>query len=150
MPMHEIDSGKEVHGGIVEIDDQGKMIRAASTADPGHRDDLLMAYSLLPLPDIDRVLVTNSSMRDEDKTGHTYQIFRLSDLKRLSTNDLDSPAGSYGEINPAGDRTARFSFRRQAAASSGSPGSPAIRRTQSSSTNSPALSAACLILFRII
>jgi hypothetical protein len=95
-----IDSGKAVHGGIVEIDDQGKMIRAASTADPKRPNDLLMAYSLLPLPDIDRVLVTNSSMRDEDKTGHTYQVFRLSDLKRLSTNDLDAPAGSYGEINP--------------------------------------------------
>jgi hypothetical protein len=99
MPMP-IDSGKAVHGGIVEIDDQGKLIRAASTADPKRPNDLLMAYSLLPLPDIDRVLVTNSSMRDEDKTGHTYQIFRLSDLKRLSTNDLDAPAGSYGEINP--------------------------------------------------
>ncbi len=98
--MHEIDSGKAVHGGIVEIDEEGKMIRAASTADPAHSEDLLMAYSLLPLPDIDRVLVTNSSMRDEDKTGHTYQIFRLSDLTRLSTNDLDAPAGSYGEINP--------------------------------------------------
>jgi hypothetical protein len=97
MPMHEIDSGKGVHGGIVEIDDQGKMIRAASTADPARPDDLLMAYSL---PDIDRVLVTNSSMRDEDKTGHTYQVFRLSDLTRLSTNNLDAPAGSYGEINP--------------------------------------------------
>ncbi|HEY2527244.1 MAG TPA: hypothetical protein VGJ20_04720 [Xanthobacteraceae bacterium] len=99
MPMP-IDSGKAVHGGIVEIDDQGTMIRAASTADPKRPNDLLMAYSLFPLPDIDRVLVTNSSMRDEDKTGHTYQIFRLSDLKRLSTNDLDAPAGSYGEINP--------------------------------------------------
>jgi hypothetical protein len=89
-----------MHGGIVEIDDQGKVIRSASTADPARPNDLLMAYSLLPLPDIDRVLVTNSSMRDEDRTGHTYQVFRLSDLKRLSTNDLDAPAGSYGEINP--------------------------------------------------
>jgi hypothetical protein len=100
LPMRETDPGNAVHGGIVEIDEQGKMIRAASTADPSRPDDLLMAYSLLPLPDIDRVLVTNSSMRDEDKTGHTYQIFRLSDLTRLSTNDLDAPAGSYGEINP--------------------------------------------------
>jgi hypothetical protein len=99
-PMPNTDSGKAVHGGVVEIDEEGKVIRAASTADPARPDDLLMAYSLLPLPDIDRVLVTNSSMRDEDKTGHTYQIFRLSDLTRLSTNDLDAPAGSYGEINP--------------------------------------------------
>jgi threonine dehydrogenase-like Zn-dependent dehydrogenase len=31
----------------------------------------------------DRVIVTNSSMRGQDHTGHTYQMFRLSDLKRL-------------------------------------------------------------------
>ena len=75
-------------------------MRSASTADPARPGDLLMAYSLLPLPDIDRVIVTNSSMRGQDHTGHTYQMFRLSDLKRLSTNDLDAPAGRYGEINP--------------------------------------------------
>src|ERR1041385_2029299 len=39
-------------------------------------------------------------MRDEDPNGHTYQIFRLSDLKRLSTNDLESVRGRYGEVNP--------------------------------------------------
>jgi hypothetical protein len=89
-----------VHGGIAEIDEKGRLVRAASTADPARPDDLLMAYSLLPMPDIDRVLVTNSSMRNMDMTGHTYQIFRLSDLKRLSTNDLDAPPGRYGEINP--------------------------------------------------
>jgi hypothetical protein len=98
MPMTDVGAAKGVHGGIVEIDEQGKMIRSASTADPSHPDDLLMAYSLLPMPDIDRVIVTNSSMRDEDKIGHTYQVFRLSDLKLLSTNDLD--AGHYGETNP--------------------------------------------------
>ncbi|HEX4079157.1 MAG TPA: hypothetical protein VHX61_09835 [Rhizomicrobium sp.] len=75
-------------------------MRAASTADPARPGDLLMAYSLLPLPDIDRVIVTNSSMRPEDRNGHTYQIFRLSDLKLLSTNDFDAPPGRYGEVNP--------------------------------------------------
>lgn len=79
---------------------EGRAVRSASTADPARPDDLLMAYSLLPLPDIDRVVVTNSSMRDEDRNGHTYQVFRLSDLKRLSTNDFDAPPGRYGEINP--------------------------------------------------
>jgi hypothetical protein len=89
-----------VHGGLVEIDDDGHAIRSATTADPARPGDLLMAYSLLPLPDIDRVIVTNSSMRDEDRVGHTYQVFRLSDLKRLSTNDFDAPPGHYGEVNP--------------------------------------------------
>ncbi len=95
-----IEAVKGVHGGIVEMDEEAHLIRAASTADANRPNDLLMAYSLLPMPDIDRVIVTNSSMRDEDTTGHTYQIFRLSDLKLLSTNDLDSVPGRYGEINP--------------------------------------------------
>ena len=100
MPVSDVGTQPGVHGGLVEIDDEGRAVRSASTADPSRPGDLLMAYSLLPLPDIDRVLVTNSSMRDEDRTGHTYQIFRLSDLKRLSTNDFDAPPGRYGEINP--------------------------------------------------
>lgn len=89
-----------VHGGIVEIDEDGHAIRAASTADPRHASDALMAYSLLPLPDLDRVLVTNSGMRRLDPTGHTIQIFRLSDLKLLTTQALDPGAGHYGEANP--------------------------------------------------
>jgi hypothetical protein len=89
-----------VHGGIVEIDEDGHAIRAASTADHQHADEALMAYSLLPLPDLDRVLVTNSGMRDLDPTGHTVQLFRLSDLKLLATVALDPGAGHYGEINP--------------------------------------------------
>ena len=100
MPMLDVGATPGVHGGVVEIDDEGRAVRSASTADPKRPDDLLMAYSLLPLPDIDRVIVTNSSMRDEDRTGHTYQVLRLSDLKLLSTNDFDAPPGRYGEINP--------------------------------------------------
>lgn len=93
-------AGGGSHGGIVEIDTDGHLVRSASTADAAHADDLLMAYSLLPLPDLDRVVVTNSSMRGEDKIGYTYQIFRLSDLKLLSTNAFDAPPGRYGEILP--------------------------------------------------
>ena len=89
-----------VHGGIVEIDEDGHAVRSASTADRQHADDPLMAYSLLPLPDLDRVLVTNSGMRDVDPTGHTIQMFRLSDLKLMATQALDPGAGHYGEINP--------------------------------------------------
>jgi hypothetical protein len=97
-----IDPGAQpgVHGGLVEIDDEGRALRSTSTADPARPNDLLMAYSLLPLPDLDRVIVTNSSMRDEDRNGHTYQIFRLHDLKWLSTNDFDASPGRYGEVNP--------------------------------------------------
>jgi hypothetical protein len=100
-PMTDAGASKlGMHGGLVEIDDAGSVVRTASTADPSRPDGQLMAYSLLPLPDIDRVVVTNSSMRSEDRNGHTYQVFRLSDLKLLSTTDLDRGSGNYGELNP--------------------------------------------------
>lgn len=89
-----------VHGGIVEIDEDGRAVRSASTADRQRAGDALMAYSLLPLPDMDRVLVTNSGMRGPDPTGHTVQLFRLSDLKLMTTISLDPGAGRYGEVNP--------------------------------------------------
>src|SRR5580700_7484617 len=53
-------------GGLVEIDDSGKVIRSASNADPAFTDALLMPYGLVVLPDEDRVISTNSSMHNED------------------------------------------------------------------------------------
>jgi hypothetical protein len=53
-------------GGLVEIDDQGKVIRSASNADPAFPDALLMPYSLVVLPKLDRVVSTNSSMHSQD------------------------------------------------------------------------------------
>ena len=88
------------HGGLVEIDDQGHVIRSASTADPAHPDAMLAAYSLAVLPEIDRVLVTNSGMRELDVNGHSVQVFRLSDLKLLKTLYLDTGGTRYGEVNP--------------------------------------------------
>lgn len=96
MPM----TARGVSGGIVEIDDRGRVIRSAATADPAYPDAMLMAYSLVVLPEADRVLVTNSSMHDEDPHGHSYQIFRLSDLKLLHTEYFDTGGRNYGEIDP--------------------------------------------------
>ena len=88
-------------GGLVEIDDQGKVIRSASSADPAFPDALLEPYSLVVLPEIDRVLVTNSSMHSTNVfSGVTYQIFRLSDLKLLKTSYLDIGANHYGHVSP--------------------------------------------------
>jgi 56kDa selenium binding protein (SBP56) len=87
-------------GGLVEIDDQGHVIRSASSADPAFPDALLMPYSLIPLPKIDRVVVTNSSMHDQDPRGHTFQVWRLSDLKLLKTVYFDTGGRRYGEIDP--------------------------------------------------
>jgi hypothetical protein len=88
-------------GGLVEIDDQGKVIRSASSADPAFPDALLTPYSLVVLPGIDRVVSTNSSMHDEYIfNGVTYQVWRLSDLKLLRTENLDVGANHYGQISP--------------------------------------------------
>ena len=87
-------------GGLVEIDDQGRMIRAASTADPEHPGEMLMPYSLLPLPDVDRLVVTNSSMHDVDPHGHTYQVWKLSSLKLLNTEYFDTGGEQEGDLNP--------------------------------------------------
>lgn len=93
--------GKELTGGIVEIDDRGNVVRAASNADPAHPDWPLLPYSLIPLPKIDRVLVTNSPMQDEHLLQSvTYQLFRLSDLKLLGTYQLDPGLSLSGHIDP--------------------------------------------------
>jgi hypothetical protein len=92
-------SGKS--GGLVEIDDKGKAVRWVSNADPAHRDEGLLPYSLAVLPGIDRVLVTNSPMGDDYLlTSNTYQLFRLSDLKLLGTHRLDPGAKLNGHISP--------------------------------------------------
>lgn len=88
-------------GGLVEIDDQGKVIRSASSADPAFSGALLTPYSLAILPEIDRVVSTNSSMHRENIfSGVTYQVWRLSDLKLLKTANLDIGDNRYGHISP--------------------------------------------------
>jgi hypothetical protein len=83
------------------IDDSGKVIRAASSADPAFPDALLTPYSLVILPDLDRVVSTNSAMDDDDLfRGLTYQVWRLSDLKLLKTAYFDQGDNHYAQISP--------------------------------------------------
>lgn len=97
--MHSGGRGKS--GGLVEIDDDGKLVRAVSNADPAFADNLLMPYSLAVLPEIDRVVSTNSSMHDDDLlSGNTFQVWRLSDLKLLTTRYFDPGAQGYAHISP--------------------------------------------------
>jgi 56kDa selenium binding protein (SBP56) len=88
-------------GGLVEIDDQGKVVRSVASADPAFRGALLMPYSLVVLPKIDRIVSTNSSMHDDDIfSGVTYQVWRLSDLKLLKTSYFDVGDNRYAHISP--------------------------------------------------
>ena len=93
--------GKGLTGGLVEINDKGDVVRAVSNADSDHPDWPLLPYSLMPIPAIDRVLVTNSPMQDEHLLQSvTYQMFRLSDLKLLGTYQLDPGPSLSGHIDP--------------------------------------------------
>jgi hypothetical protein len=88
-------------GGLVEIDDLGKVVRASSNADPTFPDALLSPYSLVVLPEFDRVVSTNSSMHQDDIfSGVTYQLWRLSDLKLLKTEYFDVGENRYAHISP--------------------------------------------------
>jgi len=88
-------------GGLVEIDDQGKAVRSASSADPAFPTALLTPYSAVVLPEKDRIVSTNSSMHDDDIfSGVTYQVWRLSDLKLLTTEYFDTGKNHYGQISP--------------------------------------------------
>jgi hypothetical protein len=85
----------------VEIDDQGKVVRSVSNADPAFAGALLMPYSLVVIPQIDRIVSTNSSMHDEDIfSGVTYQVWRQFDLKLLKTSFLDVGDNLYAHISP--------------------------------------------------
>jgi hypothetical protein len=98
---HSDNAGMGASGGLVEIDDSGKVIRSASSADPAFPDALLTSYGLVVLPELDRVVSTNSSMHDEDIfSGVTYQIWRLSDLKLLKTSFFDVGENRYAQISP--------------------------------------------------
>jgi hypothetical protein len=61
----------------------------------------LTPYSLVVLPDLDRVVSTNSSMHLETLfQGATYQVWRLSDLKLLKTEYFDVGKNRYAHISP--------------------------------------------------
>lgn len=90
-----------ITGGLVELDDSGQAVRSASSADAKWPDAALQPYSLAVLPNIDRVLVTNSPMQnDAPFRSNTAQLWRLSDLKLLKTFHLDPGEQLYAHISP--------------------------------------------------
>jgi len=100
---HDGPAGSDVAttGGLVEIDDQGKVVRSASSADPAFPGALLTPYSLVVVPERDRVVSTNSSMHlDSILHGATYQVWRLSDLKLLKTAYVDVGENRYSHLGP--------------------------------------------------
>lgn len=104
---HHGDAGMGGSGALLEIDDEGKVIRASSSADPAFPGALLTPYSLVVLPELDRVVSTDSSMHLENIfEGVTYQVWRLSDLKLLKTSYLEAGDNRYAQISPEEPRRA--------------------------------------------
>ncbi|MEO8141665.1 MAG: hypothetical protein ABI617_03305 [Sphingomicrobium sp.] len=84
-----------VPGGLAEIDNQGKIVRTAPlTGLP--EGEFVRPYSLAIVPKLDRIVTTSTDMHT-DGPARSVQIWRLSDLKYLSTVIL--PPGPRGGEN---------------------------------------------------
>lgn len=88
----------DASGGLVELDDRGRLLRAASAADPVDPD--LRPYSLAVVPELDRVVTTSADMRGI-KVGRSVQVWRLSDLTLLHTVLLSPGPRGDEHLHPA-------------------------------------------------
>ena len=86
-------------GGLVEMDESGRVLRSASAADTTISYRGIFPYSALPLSAHDRAVSTTTDMDDKNlkATSEWIQIWRLSDLKLLESIAL--PAGPRGDEN---------------------------------------------------
>jgi hypothetical protein len=84
-------------GGLVEMDERGTVIRSRSARDPAIVDSRLYPYSVLPIPAVDRAVLTTTDMDSGHKeaTSQWVQFWRLSDLSLLKSVAL--PPGPRGD-----------------------------------------------------
>jgi hypothetical protein len=88
----------EVAGGLAELDPAGRLVRSSEAADPA--DPELRAYSVTPIPAIDRAVSTTSDMRMEAK-GTSFQVWRLRDLSLVKTVLLPVGPSGHEHRDPA-------------------------------------------------
>ncbi|MHB8404640.1 MAG: YncE family protein [Gammaproteobacteria bacterium] len=72
-------------GGLVEFDPQGRVVRTAAAAVPGHPD--IRPYSLAVVAKLNRVVTGSADMMGA-QVSHVVQVWRLSDLKLIKTMRL--------------------------------------------------------------
>ncbi len=90
--------GNVVAGGLVELDPRGELVRAVDVADP--TDPEIRAYSVTPIPRLNRAVSTTSDMNAE-AVGTSFQVWRLDDLSLVRTVVLDAGARGYEHRDPA-------------------------------------------------
>jgi len=106
-------------GGLVELKEDGSVVRSTSAVDPGVDKDLIWPYSLVVAPKADRVVSTSTVMGWPDwkelpagswplekintKDTSQVQLWRFSDLHLLKTVTLPKDSGHHDE-NPAEPR----------------------------------------------
>ena len=84
-------------GGLVELDRQGRLVRATSARSEAVDSLQMRPYSLAVLPDIDRVVSTSTDMVAD--FGAHLQIWRLSDLTLLHTTELPRAREAEGHAH---------------------------------------------------
>jgi hypothetical protein len=90
--------GNRVAGGILELDQTGRLIRAVDAADPA--DPEIRAYSVTPIPRLNRAVSTTSDMNSQ-AAGTSFQVWRLEDLSLVKTVVLEPGARGYEHRDPA-------------------------------------------------
>lgn len=91
-------------GGIAELDERGRLVRAQSAADPSADQTTLRPYGLTVVPALDRVVVALTYMViptwhplrgsiEHDHNGNQVQVYRLSDLALIKTMKLPTDEG---------------------------------------------------------
>lgn len=87
-------------GGLVELDNDGHVVRSVSAVDPGVPDVLIRPYSIAVLPSLDRLVTTSSPMHFLEGAGIAVQVWRMSDLTLLKTIRLSPGSRGYGHEDP--------------------------------------------------
>ena len=95
-------------GGLVELDDDGRMVRAAPSATADIPTEINWPYSLAVAPAADRVVTTSTDMGlgpgwKSPETSHV-QVWSLSDLKLLASVALPDSGKGKHHVYPAEPR----------------------------------------------
>ncbi len=98
-PHSMADSVEHTTGGLVEMDERGRLLRSGDASDAAIQQKHIYPYSVLPMPAFNRAVSTTTDMNEADTlaTAEWVQLWRLSDLKLLRSVALKP--GPRGDEN---------------------------------------------------